>query len=760
VRLPRLLIAGLACVLLVVGPKGSSASAGPVTWRTHSAPFSLQVLSGDRVLTALGGTQAPLTYTTTTGATHSAVAVTSAHSSGRSTTYTLRTDEPGRKITVVASREATDVRLRVSVVPAKNVAALGVDFTASTRDHFLGTGERLRWVDMRSTVVPLKARNQCGSNSPSPFVASSSGFGVWSSSTAVGRIGFPGRADDSNFACDIGGTSCAVGPPVASVRFCFKAADVSFEVAAGTPAAVVSRHAKAVGLPRMPWLQQFALIKWRDVVTGPGELLDDIHELRSRNLPIGWVILDNPWESGAFQSGCYGSLQFDPHVYPDPKGLISSIHALGVHFMLWISPQLARGSCAPPQYPDGWLTGDDHTYVRDLTNPAELADFEQRLKALVALGVDGFKGDRADEVNLEPDRLAGGSGVQLQDEYPLLYARAATAALRSAHGSDFATIFRSFVPGSSAVLPGVLGPDQPQTFDGLAGSIRSAQTAGVSGDPVWGSDIGGYEGGATLTSNLFVRWAQFAALTPIFEVGGAGLNATFWDLGAPAVDGLRAAATLHYELVPYLYELAREASKSGSPIVRPLGLGWPGDPRAWSHDLEFTVGNALLAAPLTSDAATSQVYLPAGTWIDFFTGRRYTGGHTITRTSGPDDFPLYVRAGSAVADNFRTPSLWPTAWSPDDLLRADRQGWLVAPEPGATVTARDRASLLTARTAADGSVDVRVTGALAQEQLRILSPRTLCGSGAHLRITHDASATYVAVDSAPHTMEIVLRPCS
>jgi alpha-glucosidase (family GH31 glycosyl hydrolase) len=411
-------------------------------------------------------------------------------------------------------------------------------------------------------------------------------------------------------------------------------------------------------------------------------------------------------------------------------------------------------------FTDGWLTGDDQTFVRDLTNPAELADFEQRLKALVALGVDGFKGDRGDEVNLEPDRLIGGSGVQLQDEYPLLFARAATAALQSARGPDFATLFRSFVPGSSTVLPGVVGPDQEQTFDGLQDSIRAAQTSGVAGDPVWGSDIGGYQGGAALTSNVFVRWAQFAALTPIFEVGGAGANATFWDLGTSAVDGFRNAATLHYELVPYLYELAHEASQTGAPIVRPLGLVWPNDARAWSHDLEFAVGDALLAAPLTSDATTSNVYLPAGTWFDFFSGRRLAGGRTAARSSGPDDFPLYVRGGTALGDNFRAPSLWPVAWSADDLLRSDRQGWLVATQPGTTAVARDRSSTLTAATASDGSVRLRVTGALANEQVRVLSPTLLCSSAPRTRVTHLGGSTYVAVDGSPATLQLALEPCS
>src|SRR5581483_9715001 len=331
-----------AVLALVLGGGTPHARSAGLAWQAQRSPFSLRVLSGTRTLSTVGSAQAPLTYTTSAGATHRAVAVASVRRKGATTTYTLATDEPGR---------------RVTVAPAKDVAAIGVDFAASKRDHFVGTGERLRWVDMRGTVVPLKARNQCGSNAPSPFVASSAGLGIWSSSTAVGRIGFPSRADDSNFACDLGSPPCSVGPPVAAVRFCFKAADVAFTVATGSVASIVSQHAHAVGLPRAPWLPELALMKWRDQVSGPADLFDDITQLRSRNLPIGWVILDNPWEAGAFQSGCYGSLRFDPPFSPDSKAMIAAIHAHDVRFMLWISPQLARPGCAAPPYPDGWLTG-------------------------------------------------------------------------------------------------------------------------------------------------------------------------------------------------------------------------------------------------------------------------------------------------------------------------------------------------------------------------------------------------------------------
>ena len=311
------------------------------------------------------------------------------------------------------------------------------------------------------------------------------------------------------------------------------------------------------------------------------------------------------------------------------------------------------------------------------------------------MGVDGFKGDRGDEVNLEPRRLAAGPGTLEQNAFPLRYDKAIRAALAPRHGTAFATLVRSAVPGASAVLPGFVGPDAEQSFNGLEGEIRAAQTAGVAGFPVWGSDIGGYSGGS-LTASLFVRWAQFAALTPIFEVGGDGPDATFWRLGDAAVTGFRDASRLHYELVPYLYSLASSASRTGIPVVRPLGLTWPEAANAWSSDDELSVGADLLAAPVHEDASSSSVYLPPGRWIDVFTHEAFAGDATITRANGPDDFPLYQRVGSAIPFDFREPVVWSDDWRTNDLLRTNRQGWLVAigddqtirstPDRGATVT--------------------------------------------------------------------------
>jgi alpha-D-xyloside xylohydrolase len=787
-----LVIVGAASVLATAGAGSSRPAQPPLQTAVAAEPFQLDVLMDGKPLTTLGGEAAPFAFTTRAGGPHRLTSLRSTTRQGARTTYLVETDERGRTATVTTEPRADGLRIELRLRPATGVAAVRVGLAASPDDHFLGTGQRARWVDMRGAVVPLKTWNNCASNMPAPFFAGSSGFGAYFESDAVGRIAFPGaREDDPRSRCDLPTPGCDVGSPTAAVRVCLKTARLALVVVPGTMRDAVSAYSAYAGRPRRPWLPQLALIKWRDTIAGPQELFDDIEQMRRRKLPIGWVILDNPWEEGAFAGRCFGALTFDRQRYPDPKATIAEIRRRGVRLMLWISPQRKKRDCPFHPYPDGWLTGDGQHFVWDLTNPPARAEFVRKIRALVELGVEGFKGDRGDEVDLEGVRLAGGSGMLLHNTLPREYAQAVADAIRPVRGTRFATSFRTSAPGSSSLLPGFVGTDTPHTVDGLHLGIRMAQTAGVSGMPVWSVDTGGYQGGE-LTSEVFVRWAQFSALTPILNVGGAGPNARFWELGEPTVELFRRAATLHYELVPYLYELTGEASRTGIPVLRPLGLTWQDDERAWAADLQFTVGDALLAAPVTTVSRTgtdvggppdrSRVYLPRGAWIDVFDGSRHVGGRTIVRRSTLADFPLYVRAGAALPFNFRSPVLWRERWRPDDLLRPGRQGWLVGAggEGGGVTVARQGATELTVRASRRprGPLELELRRAARQQQVLVLGAGRICSvsSGGRplprraLAALPDATSGW-AVEAAPRrglvvklrtagSARVALLPCA
>lgn len=610
--------------------------------------------------------------------------------------------------------------------PSSGVVATFEAFAAGPNEHFLGGGERPGALDLRGQALAVKVAYACQNLMPAPFYLSSAGYGVSLRTSAIAALGFPGSTSSS--ACPGGATPrCSLADGLSVVQLCAKLPALSYDLFVGTPGAIVSAYTATIGRPQLPPTSQFELIKWRDVVSGPSQLFEDVDKLHALRVPIGWVLLDNPWESNL----CYGTMTFDAVRFPDPAGMIRRIHARGVRFMLWVSPLVREQYCPPPsQYPQSVLYGTGGNAVTiDLSDAATRSTFEASLRTLIGYGVDGFKADRADEIDLEPERLAGGSGVTLHNLYPLLYAQAIAHAIRdTGHRGNFATIVQAAAPGSAATLPGFWAGDQSGTFSGLQQAIHDGLSAGVAGYPTWGSDTGGY--GATVSAEVFVRWAQFSAVSPIFEVGGTGENGTFWNYGTPTVDAFRDAAVLHYELYPYLYELARAAHATGVPILRSLAFEYPNDPAAWTQDLEVLVGHDLLAAPVTSAAPAgahgtvhAPVYLPAGSWVDLATGTVDLGAASFMRTTPLSELPLFLRAGAAIPFAARAPLIWQKAWPTNALELPGRGGWLYAPAPGRTHVQTAEFGSLSATTTAAGTVSLAVSHALRQTQVFLATTR-------------------------------------
>ncbi len=568
--------------------------------------------------------------------------------SSRGHVYRVATTEPGRTATVTVRPTTTGADIAVSLHPARNVTEVYDAFDTGTDDHFLGGGEHGDAVDLRGQIVPVKVDYHC-SYAPIPFFSSTAGWGIRLATQNVAAMAFPGSTGGSG--CQGYQVSACSFPALTDrAEVCEQSSQLDENLYVGSFAQVLGDYEAETGPPVVPPQDELALIKWRDQINEPGDVLEDISKLQESKIPLGWVLVDNPWES------CNGELTFDKSLIPDPAGLISSVHARGVRFMLWVSP-LATCSQGYPGKPLGSST----RYVLDLRRRDVVAELQRRIRALVKLGIDGVKADRGDEVDLES--VTPG----LTNTYPLLYAQAVMDALPK----GAAAIFRAGTVGSAAIVPGLWAGDQPEEFVGLQRAIVSGETAGMSGFPTWGSDIGGYAGPPYVTENVFVRWAQLGAVSPVMEVGGQGQNATPWTLGSDAMAGLRDAAVLHYELFPYMYGLLSHHQ----PVIEPLGYAFPADPGSWGANYEFLVGPSLLAAPVTGPGTTPSVYLPPGKWVDLYAGEVVKGGGAaFTRPTPMDQFPLYARVGAVIPFNLRTATgSW---WRVNDLTHPGRAGFL------------------------------------------------------------------------------------
>jgi alpha-glucosidase len=191
--------------------------------------------------------------------------------------------------------------------------------------------------------------------------------------------------------------------------------------------------------------------------------------------------------------------------------------------------------------------------------------------------------------------------------------------------------------------------DNTSTWDAMALSIPMFASLGLSGEPFVGADAGGFIG--RTEPELLTRWYQIAFLTPFCRNHAQrdSYDHEPWRFGTYYEGIIRKYLKLRYQLLPFLYTALEEAHRTGVPMFRPLLLNYQNDANTLAIDDEFMVGADLLVAPILKEGATSRlVYLPAGVWYDYWTGKRLAGGNMIHAEAPLETVPLFVRGGAIV----------------------------------------------------------------------------------------------------------------
>jgi alpha-glucosidase (family GH31 glycosyl hydrolase) len=176
-------------------------------------------------------------------------------------------------------------------------------------------------------------------------------------------------------------------------------------------------------------------------------------------------------------------------------------------------------------------------------------------------------------------------------------------------------------------------------------------SAACSGISNWSHDVGGYLGHRLVERcppELLVRWLQFGCFTPLMHAHGR-MPQEPWHYSEHVLECYRAYVLLHEQLVPYVRAAADTAARTGLPIIRPLCLTDPTDPRGWSIGDAYGFGPALWVAPVLEDEARErEVVLPRGEWIETWSGGRVRGGGEHVVDAPLERIPVWVRAGSIV----------------------------------------------------------------------------------------------------------------
>lgn len=443
-------------------------------------------------------------------------------------------------------------------------------------------------------------------------------------------------------------------------------------VMVGPPATVLERFTELTGRAPLPplWALGFHQSRWS--YTPQSRVLEVAEEFRRRELPCDVIHLDIHYMNG------YRCFTWDGKRFPDPRGMIDTLHAQGFKALSLIDPGikvdpgygvyvdgLQQGAFMT--YPDGRLfTGPvwpGTCVFPDFSDPAVREWWGGLYAGLLDAGLDAFWNDM-NEPAIITGTMGGGAvppGVvhsaegrgathdEIHNVYGLLMARASAEGLRRLQPDRRPLLLsRSGWAGLQRYAMHWTA-DNRSTWDHLRLSVSMVLSLGLSGIPFTGPDVGGFSGGPT--PELYIRWMQLGAVLPFFRVHSmAGSpDQEPWAFG-PEVEAIsREYLQLRYCLLPYLYTAAWQAASQGAPLARPMSFAFPGDAATYDLDDQFMLGDSLLAAPvLEPGAATREVYLPEGPWFDFWTGRGVEGGGRVTVDAPLEVLPLFVRGGAVI----------------------------------------------------------------------------------------------------------------
>ena len=423
------------------------------------------------------------------------------------------------------------------------------------------------------------------------------------------------------------------------------------------------------------------------------EILSVLSEFRRRHLPIDNIVQDwFYWKEDA-----WGSHEFDPDRYPDPKAMIDSIHAMNGHYMLSVWPKFY---CTTEHFREfderGWMYRQAiRDSIRDWVGKGYVGSFydayseearrlfwQQINEHLYSrFPIDAWWMD-ASEPNIRDCQemsylkaLCGPTALGSSTEYLLAYALMNAEAIYTGQRSvnpdrRVFLLTRNGFAGLQRYSTAVWSGDIGTRWEDMKAQISAGINFSLSGIPFWGMDIGGFcvekrferawRSGAESDDlaewrELQTRWFQFGAFVPLFRVHGQYPPREPWLLAPeshPAYKSWEFYARLRYRLMPYIYSLCGMTHFADYTMMRALAMDYADDAQALDVGDQFLCGPSLMVSPVYKFGARErEVYLPVreGGWYDFYTGAHVSDGGCRVSVSAPyERIPLHVPAGAVI----------------------------------------------------------------------------------------------------------------
>lgn len=391
-----------------------------------------------------------------------------------------------------------------------------------------------------------------------------------------------------------------------------------------------------------------------------------------QEFPIDALVIDLYWFGDTIK-GTMGNLDWHQANWPDPKSMIARLDDAGVNTILITEPFVLTSSSkwhdaleanALANDAEGNVATFDfyfgNTGLVDVFSDDGQRWFLDQYQRLSEYGVRGWWGDLGEpEVHPESTRhnLSGLTGEAVPAN-----------AIHNAYGHQWAAMLHQFLTEQQPeqrpfimMRSGYVGSqrygmipwsgDVNRSWGGLQSQIEISLQMGLQGLGYMHSDIGGFAGGEIFDPELYVRWFQYGVFQPVLRPHAQEnipSEPVFHDYRTLEIT--RDFARLRYRLMPYIYTMAYQNSRFGTPLMRPTYfIEDTHDNR--SNTSQYLFGDALLVHPVTEDGQREVItQLPRGVWFDFWSNEVFEGGSEQTFAAPIEQIPAWVKAGSFIPE--------------------------------------------------------------------------------------------------------------
>jgi oligosaccharide 4-alpha-D-glucosyltransferase len=529
---------------------------------------------------------------------------------------------------------------------------VGYRFVASQGERFYGSGGRASGINLRGKKLGLYNRPQYGYeigatdlNYTIPLLLSSKKYMIFFDNPQKGQIDV-----DSEHKGVV--TFSAIGGPQ---KF--------YLIHGENPNSILQQYSRLTGKQQLPPRWAFGNLQSRMAYRTQAET-DSIVKLMLKNdFPIDAVILDFYWFGDSIL-GHLGRLDWFKPSWPEPEKMIADFKKSGIQTITISEPYiidtlenfgiaaelglLATDSLGKVYVDKQFYFGDGS--LIDIFKP-EAADWLwSKYKKQFEQGVAGLWGDLGEPESHPSDLYhVAGKADEVHNIYGHYWAKSIYDRFRRDY-PDRRLFFlaRSGYAGSQRFGMIPWSGDVSRSWGGLQAQLPAMLNMSMSGVPYMHSDAGGFAMGQK-DDELYTRWLQFAAFTPILRPHGSGIPSEPVYFNDTTQRIVRHFMKLRYQLLPYIYTQAWKTAETGTPIVVPVFYYYPDDERFKSHYESYFFGRDMLVAPVTSAGIKNMtVELPQGEWFHFWSKEAFRGGKSVQVNTALESIPLFVRAGSII----------------------------------------------------------------------------------------------------------------